>query len=166
MLYFLFTFCRINGWICLYGLQYRSFHILQTPGRVFILQQDHIDCSPARTRADAPTWSSKNPQDTQPPPPCSHFQLWSSCISIFWAVKESPWYGKSCSRVQKLPLLASLKVYFYKSSIQHWNPRLFSPQSPALLTFTLPLFLWVAAHLSFPHQVVNIQPLKTQRRAI
>lgn len=59
------TFCSTNSFICLYRLQYFSFHKLQAPGRYFIIQQDHVDCNPIQTWADASTRSSKNPQDTQ-----------------------------------------------------------------------------------------------------
>ena len=35
----------INAVICLYRLQYFTFHKVQTPGRLVVLQQDHIDCN-------------------------------------------------------------------------------------------------------------------------
>lgn len=144
MLYFLFTFCSINGWICLHGLQYLSSHKLQTPGRHFIFQQDHIDCSPIQTVCDTPTWSGENPQDTQaqPPPPCSHFQLWSSCIYILELLKRVHDVVKVDPESKNFLLNFTLtQSLFYKSNIQYTSPCLFSPRSGSLLAFTLPLFL-------------------------
>lgn len=90
----------IHGLIFLYCLQDFSFHKLQAPGRVFILQQDHIDRSPIQALTDASTRSSKYPHDThtQPPTRCSHFQPRGSCFAVclvFFLMSnllKSPWY--------------------------------------------------------------------------
>lgn len=89
------TFHWIHGLIFLYRLQDFSFHKLEAPGWVFILQQDHVDRNPIQALTDASTRSSKYPHDThtQPPMRCSHFQPRGSCLLFLMSnLLKSSWY--------------------------------------------------------------------------
>lgn len=54
-------------------------------------------------------------------------------------------------------------MYIHTSDIQFLRPHLLSLLSPLFVKFTSSASLLLAALLFCPYQVVNIQPLKTQR---
>lgn len=131
-----FTFCSIDGPILLDGLQDLSPHILQAPGRLLVLQQDHVDCDPVHALTGILTTTCRNPegdQHGQPQVKRAHCQLWIS--ELWWVHLRALLYSQNpqslcictAGKHQVLPLMCS-------EGKSLTNPDVFVPE--------LPFWLW------------------------